>query len=431
MNEELPTHPARGPAPLTGRRVLDLSRVLAGPWCTMILADLGAEVIKIENPRGGDDTRQWGPPYAAGEAAYYLCTNRNKKSVAVNLAMPEGQRIVRELAAKSDIVVENYKHGGLTKFGLDYASLSSINPALVYCSISGYGRDSPLAERPGYDFVIQAEGGLMAVTGEPGGQPMKVGVAVADLFAGMSAVQAILAALIARDRDGHGQHVDMALFDCQLAMLANVGSAYLASGTEPGRFGNAHATVVPYQVFATADGSVVIAVGNDSQFAALCDKVLGRAELARDDRFTTNSARIRNRGALLALLEPLIAARPTESWLAALRAAGVPSGEVRSVRAALTSPECAAREMVQKVLHSSGATVSIVGSPLKLSRTPVVEPIAPPLLGQCTESVLRNLLAYDSATIERLRALGIIASSEKTPDSSGAAGRTPQRSSDC
>jgi crotonobetainyl-CoA:carnitine CoA-transferase CaiB-like acyl-CoA transferase len=317
---------------------------------------------------------------------------------------------VRELAAKADVVVENYKLGGLAKFGLDYASLSALNPALVYCSISGYGRDSPLAERPGYDFVIQAEGGLMAVTGEPNGQPMKVGVAVADLFTGMAAVQAILAALIARDRDGLGQHIDMALFDCQLAMLANVGGAFLASGQEPARFGNGHATVVPYQVFPTADGSVVIAVGNDSQFATLCGKLLRRPDIAVDDRFATNSARICNRAALLALLEPLVAAQPTAFWLSALQAAGIPTGEVRSVGAALTSPEAAARGMVREVLHASGAELSIVGSPLKLARTPVVEPTAPPLLGQHTDSVLRSLLGYEASKIARLRADGVIAS---------------------
>ena len=402
-----------GAAPLAGVRILDLSRVLAGPWCTMILGDLGAEVIKIENPDGGDDTRHWGPPFAGDAAAYFVCTNRNKKSVAVNFAQPQGQSIVRELAAKSDVIVENFKFGGLAKFGLDYATLSATNPALIYCSISGYGRHSPLAALPGYDFVVQAEGGLMAVTGETEGKPMKVGVAVADLYAGMSAVQAILAALIARDRDGTGQHIDMALFDCQLAMLANVGSAFLASGEEPRRYGNAHPTVVPYQAFDTADGTVVIAVGNDSQFATFCNKVLGRPDIAVDVSFCTNTGRVRNRTALLALLEPLVSARPTAHWLSALRAAGVPTGEVRSVGAALSSTEAAARNMVQEVLHTSGETLSIVGSPLKLSRTPVVGPAAAPSLGQHTIMVLRDVLGYEEARIDKLRADGIINSFSK------------------
>lgn len=398
-----------GAAPLAGRLILDLSRVLAGPWCTMGLADLGAEVIKVENPNGGDDTRQWGPPYADGQAAYYLCTNRNKKSVAINFSLPEGQDIIRRLAAKADVVVENFQFGVLAKFGLDYPSLSPVNPALIYCSISGYGRNSPLAARPGYDFVIQAEGGLMAITGETDGQPMKVGVAVADLFTGMAALQAILAALIARDRDGKGQHIDMALFDCQLAMLANVGGAFLASRDEPRRYGNGHATVVPYQTFETMDGCVVIAIGNDSQFAALCGPVLGKPTLVSDPRFASNSQRVGNRAALLAILEPAIARRTTADWLTALRTAGIPAGEVRSVGSALTSPEAAARQMVRQVKRAGGSETSLVASPLKLGRTPVVDPVAPPLLGEHTDTVLRELLACDDRDIARLRAEKVIA----------------------
>jgi len=393
-------------APLAGRRVLDLSRVLAGPWCTMILADLGAEVIKVENPNGGDDTRHWGPPYIGGEAAYYLCANRNKQSIAIDLSKPQGQAIVRALAARADVVVENYKLGGLDRFGLDYASLAAINPALIYCSISGYGRASPIAERPGYDYVIQAEGGLMAVTGPVDGEPMKVGVAVADLYTGMAAAQAILAALIARDRDGVGQHIDMALYDCQLAMMANVGAAYLASGNEPRRYGNGHPTVVPYQVFDTSDGRVVIAVGNDRQFAGLCT-LIGRPEIAADARFTRNSARVDNRDALLALLVPLIAERPTESWLQGLRAAGIPCGEVRGIGAALSAPETLARDMVQAVPHPTAGEVALVASPLKLSGTPVVAPVAPPLLGQDGDTVLAAL-GYSAAQIDALRAEGAI-----------------------
>ncbi|CAN5150554.1 CaiB/BaiF CoA-transferase family protein [soil metagenome] len=396
------------PAPLAGRKILDLSRVLAGPWCTMILADLGAEVVKIEHPNGGDDTRHWGPPYVGGEAAYYLCANRNKQSVALNLSTPQGQKIVRQLALQSDVVVENYKLGGLDKYGLDYASLAAINPALVYCSISGYGRNSPIADRPGYDYVIQAEAGLMSVTGEVDGQPMKVGVAVADLYTGMAAVQAILAALIARDRDGVGQHIDMALYDGQLAMMANVASAYLATGQDPKRYGNGHPTVVPYQVFDSSDGSVVIAVGNDRQFAFLCNRLLNRADLPQDERFGTNAGRVANRVELLEIIAPLIALRPTAFWLQALRDAGVPTGEVRSVGAALTAPETVARGMVRTVAHPTAGNISLVASPLKLGGTPVVDPVAPPLLGQHTASVIAGL-GYSEIEIAELIAAGVVA----------------------
>jgi len=396
------------PPPLAGRRVLDLSRVLAGPWCTMVLADLGAEVIKVENPKGGDDTRHWGPPYKGGEAAYYLCANRNKRSIAIDLAKPEGQELVRALAAQSDVLVENYKLGGLDRFGLDYASIAAINPGIVYCSISGYGRASPIAERPGYDYVIQAEGGLMSITGEVHGAPMKVGVAVADLFTGSAAAQAILAALIARDRDGVGQHIDMALYDCQLAMLANVGSAALNSEKEPARFGNGHPTIVPYQLFDTSDGQVVIAVGNDRQFAGLAG-LMERADLAADERFARNSARVANREALLAEIEPLIAARPTAFWLDGMRRAGIPCGELRTVGAALRAPETAARNMVAELAHPTAETVSVVASPLKLSGTPVAEPVAPPLLGQHTDEVLAELLGLDAAGIAGLRGAGAVA----------------------
>jgi crotonobetainyl-CoA:carnitine CoA-transferase CaiB-like acyl-CoA transferase len=390
------------PPPLAGRRVLDLSRVLAGPWSTMVLADLGAEVIKVENPRGGDDTRHWGPPYAGGEAAYYLCANRNKKSVAIDLSNPEGQKLVRRLAAQSDVLVENYKLGGLDRYGLDYVSIAAVNPRIVYCSISGYGRTSPIAERPGYDYVIQAEGGLMAITGEVDGEPMKVGVAVADLFTGMASAQAILAALIAADRDGVGQHIDMALYDAQLSMLANVGSACLVSGSEPKRFGNGHPAVVPYQMFHAADGEFVIAVGNDRQFAGFA-ALLGRHDLAADPRFSTNRARVGNRAGLIDVLTPLLRQKPVAHWLAGLRAAGVPCGEVRGVAAALDAPESRARGMVVEVAHPTAEHVRLVASPLKLAGTPVVAPVAPPLLGEHGDEVLGGLLGLGADEIAALR----------------------------
>jgi crotonobetainyl-CoA:carnitine CoA-transferase CaiB-like acyl-CoA transferase len=385
------------PAPLTGKRVLDLSRVLAGPWCTMILGDLGAEVIKIENPDGGDDTRKWGPPYAATESAYYLCTNRNKKSVAINLSCAAGQNAVRALAAISDVVVENYKLGGLDKYGLDYASLKAINPRLIYCSISGYGRESPRAAEPGYDYVIQAEGGLMSVTGDADRPPVRVGVAVADLFTGMTAAQAVLAALIAADRDGVGQHIDIALFDAQLAMLANIGSATLVSGEEPARLGNAHPTVVPYQTFATADVDIVIAVGNDRQFGLLCRNLLDRADLADDPRYATNAARVVNRDRLIAELVPLV--ESSEWWLAELKRVGVPCGAVRTVGAALSSPEALARGMVAKVDHPLAGPLPLIMSALKLGETPVVTPSAPPVLGEHSFAVLSGLLGFTKQQI--------------------------------
>jgi crotonobetainyl-CoA:carnitine CoA-transferase CaiB-like acyl-CoA transferase len=386
-------------APLAGRRILDLSRVLAGPWCTMILGDLGAEVIKIENPNGGDDTRAWGPPYACGESAYYMCANRNKKSVAIDISKPEGQAAIHALAAKSDVLVENYKLGGLDKYGLDYPALSAKHSELIYCSISGYGRSSPRAAEPGYDYVIQAEGGLMAINGDVNSPPVRVGVAVADLFTGMFAAQAILSALIAKDRDGLGQHIDMALFDSQIAMLANVGSGCLVSGEEPVRYGNSHPTVVPYQTFDTADGPIVIAVGNDRQFGILCRDLLKMPDLANDERFATNAARVLNRDALIPLLKPLIAEHPGEWWLSELKRVGVPCGAVRRMQDALGAPETLARNMVMSVAHPTAGSVRMVGSPLKLADTPVVEPTAPPLLGQHSAEVLGELLGYDALQV--------------------------------
>lgn len=377
---------------LHGIRILDLSRVLAGPWCTMTLGDLGADVIKIENPKGGDDTRTWGPTFAAGESAYYLSANRNKRSVAVDISTPHGQRIIRDLAMHCDVVVENFKPGALERYGLDYESLRQLKADLIYCSISGYGRTSPLANRAGYDYVVQAEAGLMSITGETQGEPMKVGVAVADLFTGMYAVQAILAAIIARNNDGQGQLIDLALFECQLAMMANIASAYLVSGEEPKRFGNAHPSVVPYQLLPTKDNDIVLAVGNDRQFRMLCEQVLERPELAADSRFKTNQARVENRDALMPLLKEILRKRGAADWQAQLASTGIPTGTVRTVGQALESPEAVARGMVKTVHHPKAGELRMVASPIRMSGTPVRDPAPPPLLGQHTEEVLRELL---------------------------------------
>ncbi len=379
---------------LDGIVVLDLSRVLAGPWCGMVLGDLGARVIKVENPAGGDDTRKWGPPYAGGEAAYYLCANRNKLSLAADFKDPEGLGIVRQLARRADVLIENFKLDGLKKFGLDYDTLAAENPGLVYCSISGYGRTGSRAAEPGYDFVIQAEGGLMSITGEADGEPQKVGVAIADLFTGASSAQAVLAALYARQTTGKGQHIDMALLDCQIAMLANVGSSCLVTGEPAKRYGNAHGTVVPYQAVEASDGHFVIAIGNDGQFARLTRDVLGRPDLASDDRFAGNPGRIVNREALLIELAAEFRKQPRDHWIAEMRRFGLPVGPIRGVDEALAAPEVAERGMVRTVPHPTAGEVRLAGSPLKLSGTPVVDPVAPPLLGQHSLDVLRADLGW-------------------------------------
>lgn len=391
--QELPT-----PQALAGVRVLDLSRVLAGPWCTQTLADLGADVIKIERPGSGDDTRAWGPPYlkdADGrdttEAAYFLGANRNKRSLAVDLATPEGQAIVRKLAGQVDVLVENFKVGDLARYGLDAQSLLAEHPGLVICSITGFGQTGPYADRAGYDYAVQGMGGLMSVTGErddlPGGGPQKVGVAVADLFTGMYATVAILAALRHRDATGQGQLIDMALLDTQLAMLANLGSNYLCSGKVPGRMGNAHQNIVPYQVFEAADGHLILAVGNDRQFAKFCD-VAGRPEWAADARFATNAERVRHRAALVPLLEDAIRQRPRNDWLAALEAAKVPCGSINDIGEALADPHAQSRGAVVGMPHPLTPDLRLVASPMKLSATPVQYRRAPPLLGQHSDDLL-------------------------------------------
>ncbi|MGH8310220.1 MAG: CaiB/BaiF CoA transferase family protein, partial [Steroidobacteraceae bacterium] len=366
------------PAPLSGVRVLDLSRVLAGPWATQALADLGADVVKVERPDGGDDTRAWGPPYlrnAAGEetseAAYYLSANRGKRSIAVDLAHPDGQRVVRELALQSDVLVENFKAGALTKYGLAWEELRDAQPQLIYCSISAFGQDGPDAGKPGYDAMIQAMGGLMSITGlpddEPGGGPQKVGVAVADLMAGMYAVTAILAALYERSASGRGQLIDLALLDTQLAWLANQNLNYLVSGRPPQRQGTAHPNIVPYQAFATADGFLMLAVGNDRQFTSFC-AAAGEAGVPRDERFATNAARVANRRTLVPQIAQWMRLRTTREWLAALNAANVPCGPINDIGQAFAEPQVRHRGLRIDLAHPLAGTVPLVANPINLSR---------------------------------------------------------------
>ena len=398
----------KNPPPLKGVRVLDISRILAGPWCTMILGDMGADVIKLEPPGAGDDTRNWGKRLAGLESTYYLAANRNKRGIAVDLAKPEGQAVARAPAQKSDVLVENFKLGGLDKFGLGYAALSQINPRLIYCSISGYGRNSPTAARAGYDVVIQGESGMMSVNGAPGGPPVRMGVAVADLTAGMYAAQAVLAALYARTNTGRGQHIDLALIDCAMAILANNASSALNTGIAPLRYGNAHPDIAPYQTFAALDGEVVVAVGNDAQFRRFCD-MLGLGALADDPRFAGNAARSKNRDALTAALAKPIAGKPRKHWIAAMLKSGVPGGEVRDLVEALGSPEARARRMTREVPHPTAGAVKLMASPLNFSDTKVREPIAPPTLGQHTDEVLKEVLGMAAAEIKMLRDKGAVA----------------------
>jgi len=375
--------------PLNGIRVLDLSRVLAGPYCTMVLGDLGADVIKVESPEG-DETRGWGPPFAEGESAYYLCVNRNKRSIVVDFKTDGGRVILHGLIKQSDVLVENFRPGTLARFSLDFESVSVINPNLIYCSITGFGQTGPLHDRPGYDFMIQAMGGLMSITGEPDGEPMKVGVAVADLFAGQNAVIAILAALQARRETGRGQQLDISLFDSQLGMLANVASNYLISGNLPKRYGNAHANIVPYQSFQASDAWFVVAVGNDKQFERLC-RVIGKWELADDARFSLNSERVENRDELIAILKPIFLRRTSGEWLSALESVGIPCGPINTLDKVFAEPQVEAREMLIEMDHPIIGKLSLVGSPLKFSETPVGYKLPPPRLGEHTEEVLKEL----------------------------------------
>ena len=399
-------------------RVLDLTRVLAGPWCTQLLADLGADVIKVERPGSGDDTRAWGPPFlkdADGrdttEAAYYLSANRGKRSVTVDIGKPQGQQLVRRLSAASDVVIENYKVGQLAKYGLDYARLAADNPRLIYCSITGFGQDGPYKDRAGYDFIIQAMGGFMSITGErddlPGGGPQKAGVAVSDLMTGMYATVAILAAVAQRERTGAGQYIDMALFDTVIAMLANMNMNFLTTGKAPGRAGNAHQNIVPYQVFAAADGHVVIAVGNDSQYAKFCE-IAGRPDLAADPRFTSNAERVRNRALLVPLLEAIVRDKPAAFWTGKLEAAGVPCGPINSIAQALADPQAVARGLRIELPHPTAGTVPLVGMPIRMSASSPSYDRPPPLLGEHTDEVLREVAGLRADEIAALRSRGVL-----------------------
>lgn len=392
---------------LKGIKVLDLSRVLAGPWASMTLGDLGADVLKIEQPGSGDDTRTWMPPAVEGISTYYLGANRNKKSVAIDISKPEGRDIIIELAKKSDVLIENFRPASLRKLKLNYDELREHNPRLIFCSISGYGRGHEFEERPGYDFIIQAESGFMSITGEQDGQPMRLGVAFIDLISGMNAVQAILAALVMRERTGRGQWLDISLTDSALFMLANVASGYLNTGKAPKRYGNAHPSIVPYQLFDCADGRFALAVGNDEQFRRFCD-VIGRSELSSDSRFATNRTRTENRAELLPLLEAAIETRTLAQLLSELRAVGVPAGELRTVDQAFDSDISKIRETVVEVPSDRIGTFRSVRSPLRMSESPFEQPKEPPEVGQGTAEVLRSELAFSDAEIDRLQALGAI-----------------------
>ncbi len=410
--------PAKRAAPLAGIRVLDLSRVLAGPWAGQLLADLGADVVKVERPGAGDDTRAWGPPWLkdrdgrdTGESAYYLCTNRNKRSVTVDLAKPEGQEIVRDLARRADVLLENFKLGGLAQYRLDYASLAETNPRLVYCSITGFGQDGPYAPRAGYDFLIQGMGGLMSITGraegEDGAGPQKVGVALTDIMTGLYATIAVQAALAERERSGRGQHVDLALLDVQIACLANQASNFLAGGIVPKRMGNAHPNIVPYQDFPTADGDVIVAIGNDAQFAKFC-AVAGHPEWSSDARFATNPARVANRAVLIPLLRQATVTRSTQAWVTALEAAGVPCGPINRIDEVFADPHVRERGVRIAMAHPKAGSVDLVANPIRMSATPVDYRRAPPMLGEHTGEVLADWLGLAPDAVSALRGRGVL-----------------------
>ncbi len=399
---------------LSHLRVLDLSRVLAGPWATQLLADLGAEVVKVERPGSGDETRGWAPPYlrdaggaSTGESAYFLAVNRNKKSITLDISRPEGQAVARRLVARSDVLVENYKVGALARYGLDYDALRELNPRLIHCSITGFGPTGPYRHRPGYDFLVQAMGGLMSITGDPAGGPMKVGVAVTDVLTGMYAASAILAALAARERTGRGQRIDLALLDVQVASLANQAMSYLVGGSPPGRLGNAHPNIVPYQAFSARDGDLVVAVGNDAQFSHLCEAG-GAPALAADPRFLTNADRVRNRDVLVPLLARMFLGRTRGEWVALLDRAGVPCGPINDLAAVFDDPHVRERGLRIELPHPLAGSAPTVACPIRLSDTPVEYRTAPPLLGEHTRAVLKDAAGLTEEEVDALAETGVV-----------------------
>lgn len=400
---------------LEGIKVLDLSRILAGPWASQMLADLGAKVIKVERPKYGDDTRIWGPPFISNpdneidyDAAYFHCANRNKSSVAIDITQPQGQEIIKSLIKKCDVLIENFKVGGLKKYGLDYNALKSINPQLVYCSITGFGQTGPCSNRAGYDAMIQGEGGLMSLTGEPNGMPIKVGVAVVDIMTGLYSCNAILAALMARHHTNKGQYIDIALLDVQLATLANQGMNYLATNENPKRHGNGHPNIVPYQTFTTQDGAIILAVGNDEQFKRLC-QLIGNPKLAQDPKYKRNEARVENRKTLISILENIFTSQKSDDWLTALENISVPCGAVNTVEQVVNHPQILHREMIKDVVLADGHSIKTIANPINFSDTPIKYLHAAPSLGQHTESVLSEVLNLPSETIEELKKAKVIA----------------------
>ena len=393
---------------LNGVRVLDLSRVLAGPYCTMMLGDLGADIIKIEVPGLGDDTRHWGPPFAiGGESAYFLCVNRNKRSITLNLKTAQGIHILKELIRKCDVLVENYRVDTMEKWGLSFENLQQLKPGLIYCSITGYGYTGPYRNLPGYDFIIQAQGGVMSITGPEEGEPYKVGVAIADITAGLFACNAILAALFEHQKSGRGQRIDISLLDLQLAWLANVGSNYLISGEKPVRYGNAHPNIVPYQTFKASDGYFALGIGNDGQWKQFCEKA-GKKEWAEDDRFKTNANRVENCKILIPLLDELFLLKDIDHWLSILESVGVPCGPINTIDQLFDDPQVQAREMVINVNHPSAGEIKMVASPLKIPTAPVEVRFPPPMLGEHTEAILSELLGYEKNRVEELRRIQVV-----------------------